>query len=189
MAVIASILITSSVRLIPFGFMGQLWVQDKGELMILLATCAVCIFEDGALGLMVGCFLALLRNAADNNVALVTFVDGGVVFVGQLSFVNSLDAENRIVDWIEETQPTGGVQIDLTKLTYCDVDAADVFINLNKKFGKDYSITFVGVEESKSGAKDQEWYLNLVGDGKVAEEGGEKELFAVSSEYIANNGY
>lgn len=146
MAVIASILITSSVRLIPFGFIGQLWKEDKSDLGILLATCAVCIFEDGALGLMVGCFLALLRNAADNNVAGMKFANGGVVFRGQLSFVNSLDAENRIVDWIDETQPKGGIQLDVAELTYYDVDAADVFKNLLKKYGKEYSISFVGAE-------------------------------------------
>lgn len=121
---------------------------------------------------MVGCFLALLRNAADNNAAILTFGDGGVVIVGQLSFVNSLDAENRIVDWIEATKPTGGIQIDLTRLTYCDVDAADVFKNIFKKYGSEYNITFVGVEDSKSGVKDQEWYLNLV-SGEKAAEGGE----------------
>lgn len=146
MAVIASILITSSVRLIPFGFIGQLWKEDKADLGILLATCAVCIFEDGALGLMVGCFLALLRNAADNNVASMKLAgDGGVAFRGQLSFVNSLDAENRIVDWIEETAPTS-IQIDVTELTYYDVDAADVFKNLLKKYGKEHNISFVGAE-------------------------------------------
>jgi len=109
MAVIASILITSSVRLIPFGLMGQLWNQDKGELAILLGTCAVCIFEDGALGLMVGCFLALLRNAADNNKALLKFANGKIYFRGQLSFVNGLHAENKIEDWINDTQPVTGV--------------------------------------------------------------------------------
>ena len=109
MAVIASILITSSVRLIPFGLMGQLWGQDKGELAILLGTCAVCIFEDGALGLMVGCFLALLRNGADNNKALLKISDGKIAFRGQLSFVNGLHAENKIVDWIDETQPVTGI--------------------------------------------------------------------------------
>ena len=67
MAVIAAILITSSVRLIPFAIMHDLWKRDMAELGILLITFFFCIFKDGAFGLIVGCFLSLLRNAANNN--------------------------------------------------------------------------------------------------------------------------
>jgi len=41
--------------------------------------------------------------------------------------------------------------LDLSELTYYDVDACDVFKNILKKYGKDYNISFVGAEESESG--------------------------------------
>lgn len=67
MPVIASILMTSAFRLVPLKVMGQLSKEDKPDLLILLLTTIVCIFGDGALGLLAGGFLTLMRNAANNN--------------------------------------------------------------------------------------------------------------------------
>ena len=168
MAVIASILITSSFRLIPFGYMAQLWTQDKVELAILLTTTCFCVFLDGAFGLMVGCFLSLLRNAANNNTGNLKINGDTVAFQGQLSFVNSLDAENKINDWIKETKPDGGnITFDVTDLTYIDVDASDVFKNLLKKYKGDYQINFVG---AGSVIENEEWYKAW--EGKTENEGG-----------------
>jgi SulP family sulfate permease len=63
MPVIASILITSSIRLIPFKVMEQLISVDFADFLILLFTTSVCIFVDGAIGLIAGSFVCLLRSA------------------------------------------------------------------------------------------------------------------------------
>jgi len=63
MAAIAAILITSSCRLIPKKIMAQYWTLDKANLGILIFTCAACIFIDGAMGLLIGAMVCLLRNA------------------------------------------------------------------------------------------------------------------------------
>jgi MFS superfamily sulfate permease-like transporter len=169
MAVIASILITSSVRLIPFGYMGQLWTQDKAELAILLTTTAFCVFLDGAFGLIVGCFLSLLRNAANNNTGNIKFKGDTIIFQGQVSFVNSLDVENKINDWIKENMPDGGnITFDVSDLTYIDVDASDVFKNLLNKYKANHQIDFVG---DCNLFENEEWYQAWAGKDKMAEGG------------------
>jgi hypothetical protein len=47
--------------------MYYLWSVDKVELFVLIFTAFVCIFEDGALGLLAGAFISLLINAVANN--------------------------------------------------------------------------------------------------------------------------
>jgi MFS superfamily sulfate permease-like transporter len=64
MAVIASILITSSCRLIPKKIIAHLFHLDKLECFILLFTGALCVLVDGALGLLIGGGIALLVNAS-----------------------------------------------------------------------------------------------------------------------------
>ena len=64
---IAAILFTSACRLIPFKYMYYLWSVDKVELFVLIFTAFVCVFEDGALGLLAGAFISLLINAVANN--------------------------------------------------------------------------------------------------------------------------
>jgi MFS superfamily sulfate permease-like transporter len=97
MPVIASILMTSAFRLVPLKVMTQLAKEDAPELFILIFTTAVCIFGDGALGLLAGGFIALMRNAANNNYGYMSFsLEGEVLHVGltgQLSFINALDIE------------------------------------------------------------------------------------------------
>ena len=63
MPIIASILMVSATRLIPVTCMKELWRIDKVEFAILIVTMLICVFMDGALGLMIGGAIALLRNA------------------------------------------------------------------------------------------------------------------------------
>jgi SulP family sulfate permease len=63
MPVIASILITSAVRLIPFDMIQYLFKIDKFECFILLLTAGICIYADGAMGLMYGGLFTLLNYA------------------------------------------------------------------------------------------------------------------------------
>jgi MFS superfamily sulfate permease-like transporter len=81
MPVIASILINSAFRLIPTHLMLQLFKEDKSELVVLIITTMICIFGDGALGLIAGGFIALMRNAANNNQGYISFQEDGDVLV------------------------------------------------------------------------------------------------------------
>ena len=63
MAVIAAILITSACRLVPKAIIKQLWNVDKFEFWILIITWLVCVFKDGAVGLMLGAFLSFLKQS------------------------------------------------------------------------------------------------------------------------------
>lgn len=47
----------------PFNGMIRLWKKDKENLAILILVFLVCILLDGAIGLIVGIVVALLRNA------------------------------------------------------------------------------------------------------------------------------
>lgn len=63
MAVIAAILITSACRLVPKTIMRQLWNVDMFEFNILIITWLICVFKDGAVGLMIGAFLSFLKQS------------------------------------------------------------------------------------------------------------------------------
>ena len=137
MAVIASILITSSVRLVPFGIMHDLWKRDLVELAILLTTFVFCIIKDGAFGLMIGCFLSLLRNAANNNTGHFEIESRGssslsVKVYGQLSFINGLHFENSINDAIKKESPKV-VFFEVSDLNFIDVDGMDAIKNIIMK--------------------------------------------------------
>jgi len=62
-AVIAAILMTSACRLVPKTIMRQLWNVDKFEFWILIITWLICVFKDGAVGLMIGAFLSFLKQS------------------------------------------------------------------------------------------------------------------------------
>lgn len=60
---IAAILIVAATRLIPFKVMKQLWNYDINEFVILLIVTMICVGVDGAIGLMVGGVISILRTA------------------------------------------------------------------------------------------------------------------------------
>jgi SulP family sulfate permease len=64
MPVIASILITSACKLVPKKIIAHLFHLDKFECFILLFTATLCVFVDGAFGLMIGGVVTLLVNAS-----------------------------------------------------------------------------------------------------------------------------
>lgn len=67
MSVIASILVTSSCRLVPMTVMKQLWNADIGEFWILIVTWLICVFKDGAVGLLIGAFISFLKMAKNSD--------------------------------------------------------------------------------------------------------------------------
>lgn len=133
MAVIAAILITSSIKLCPLTFIGQLWREDKIELLILIVTTTTCVFVDGAVGLMVGCFVSLLRNASSNNQIHLKFYKDPrgtlqIKCIGTLTFINCLDFEIKVIDMIKKENPSK-VIFEMNSLTRIDVDGVDAIKN------------------------------------------------------------
>lgn len=105
MPCIAAILIVAATRLCPFTVIKELWVYDKAELIILFLTTAICVFMDGAIGLMVGAIISLLRTAikTQRGRTVESHVEGQVLvltFRGQMSYVNSLEVETAALDLI-----------------------------------------------------------------------------------------
>ena len=147
MPVIASILMTSAFRLVPLKIMTQLAKEDTPELFILIFTTTICVFGDGALGLLSGSFVALMRNAASNNYGYLSFSTKSDTFTlqvditGQLSFVNALDIEIKVVDKIREVNPSC-VIINLSAMKYIDIDGIDCLKNIHK-LKKSYNFGFV----------------------------------------------
>ena len=86
--------------------MGNLLQQDPSEFVVLIFTWLVCIFVDGAVGLMAGGVIALLRFAALNWVCQVyDNKEGEVKFIqleGNLNYINCGDAEIKIFDHLAE---------------------------------------------------------------------------------------
>ena len=146
MPVISSILMTSAFRLIPFKVMKQLINEDMPDFGILIFTFCVCIFMDGALGLLAGGFLALMRNAANNNTGYLSFERDGDVMVatvtGQLSYINGLDVEVSILDRIK-SDSLQYLVIDVSGLKYIDLDGIDAMKNIKKLGGKTCTLSFV----------------------------------------------
>jgi len=66
---IAAILIVAASRLIPFSVMADLINYDIAEFIILIVTCAICVLVDGAVGLMVGGIVSILRTAIKTSLS------------------------------------------------------------------------------------------------------------------------
>lgn len=102
MPVIAAILITSAVRLVPFKVMGDLLKVDKADFFVLIFTTYVCVFVDGAFGLIAGSFVCLLRNAVNSGKSLKKEWVGDNTLVirllDNLTFINAADIEDLIIE-------------------------------------------------------------------------------------------
>jgi len=102
---IAAILIVAASRLIPFAVMSDLLNYDIAEFVILIVTCLICVFVDGAVGLMVGGVVSILRTAiktSQSECCQTRMSDEGTVLIvsysGQISYVNALQAEKIAKD-------------------------------------------------------------------------------------------
>ena len=93
MPVIAAMLMSSAFRLFPFHFMEYLYQVDKFDLAILAFTTCICMFVDGALGVIMGTFISLLRNALTTVHGEVKFEQDEdylmVKISGNLNFISS----------------------------------------------------------------------------------------------------
>lgn len=165
MSVIAAILMTSAFRLMPLSVMGQLLKEDIPELIILLATTFVCVYIDGAFGLLTGCFLCLLRNAANNTSGQIETAYEeptlNVYIAGQLSYINGLGVEISAIDAIKKDTPEF-VVLNCEKVQFIDVDGVQTLLNIMKlSKHKDFSIVLPKNEEAKTFITNSQWYLGL----------------------------
>ena len=105
MAVIASILITSSCRLVPKTIMRQLWNVDRTEFNILIITWLICVFKDGAVGLLIGAFLSFLKQSEkQSETQMKVYNEADVLRVelnGSLDYINGLHFEVEVNKQIE----------------------------------------------------------------------------------------
>ena len=101
MPCVAAILITSACRLVPIAVIKELWVIDKAEFVILFITAGVCVFKDGATGLMVGAIISILRTAIKSQSAdtVDEMESSGIHHItvrGQVSYISALKVETQL---------------------------------------------------------------------------------------------
>ena len=144
MAVIASILMTSACRLVPKTIMRQLWNVDKVEFWILIVTWLICVFKDGAVGLLIGSFLAFLKQSEKSSETQVQIdMEEKLMKVeldGSLDYINGLHFEIKVFDEINEQQPEF-VTVNLSRIVFVDIDGLFILQNLFKK--KDVKVVMV----------------------------------------------
>jgi len=113
--------------------------------VVLIFTWLVCIFVDGAVGLMAGGVIALLRFAALNWLSQIyEKKEGSVKYIqleGNLNYINCGDAEIKIFDYLAEGDYKAYV-IVLDDQGYIDPDGVDC---LEKCFKKKKNIFLVTV--------------------------------------------
>lgn len=61
---VAAILVTASLRMVPYGFLAELWAKDRAGLSTLWTVTGLCLILDPAFGLLIGIFVAHMQNAA-----------------------------------------------------------------------------------------------------------------------------
>ena len=139
MPCIASILITASCNLIPVKVIRALWRVDKGDLGILLFTFAVCVLEDGAIGLVLGACVALLRVAVSTGNAIIdTIHDEGfsgnrldvlVLKKHDMTYLVALDTESELLARFKAYKAAGEVKyvvLDFSEMELLDLDGLQV---------------------------------------------------------------
>ena len=151
MSIIASMLITSAFRLLPVDVMKTMWKHDKAEFFILVLTALVCIFVDGAMGLMAGSFISLLRHAVNSGEAEIDISEneGSELKItpdGPINFINTIDFGIKTVDAVKATSSTT-VVIDLTTVTHIDCDGLENLEKIVNSAPKDAKIVFIAQKE------------------------------------------
>lgn len=144
MAVIASILMTSACRLVPKTIMRQLWAVDKFEFWLLIVTWLICVFKDGAVGLLIGSFIAFLKQSEKSSDTQIHFnMEDKLMMVeldGSLDYINGLHFELEVLDKVNDQQPEF-VTVNLSRIVFVDIDGLFILQNLFKK--KDIKVIMV----------------------------------------------
>jgi SulP family sulfate permease len=125
MACIAAILMTSACRLVPKTIIAELWKVDRFEFWILIITWLICVFKDGAVGLLIGAFLSFLKQSEKTSeTQLQLETDGKFLNVeldGSLDYINGLHFETKVFDKINEDKPEFTI-VNLSRALFVDID-------------------------------------------------------------------
>lgn len=125
MSIVASILITSACRLVPKKFIYETFVADKFECALIIITTASCVLIDGALGLLIGSFIALLHHAVKSATPVIeTSYDDDftrVTVSGNVDFLNAADFELKVMTVWENSE--NDVIVTLKQAKVFDFDA------------------------------------------------------------------
>jgi len=171
MPVIASILLTSAFRLMPLKVMWHLIAIDISEFIILLFTTFVCVFVDGAIGLIAGSFICLLRNAVKSSktqykheveVDLNSTQLLVISFFDNLTFINAGEIEVAMLDLIKKTKPDF-VVFDCSEVENIDADGLEALQNLFK-FQKYYTMALVLQKTSTNVIENSGWFKKAADD-------------------------
>lgn len=172
MCIIASILITSSCRLVPMTVMKQLWQCDRSEFFLLIITWLLCVFFDGAAGLLIGSFLSFLKLSKLTSEAQM-FVNNvedyqsngdkktimSVELEGSLNYINTVHFETQILDKVNDESPDY-VVINLNNVRFVDIDG---LISLDKVFKrKKEEIALVVKEYDENSVLAKSWWFQSV---------------------------
>jgi SulP family sulfate permease len=160
---IAAILVVASLRMMPWGYLGMLWAEDRPGFVICWITGIICFVVDPVVGLLLGCLIAFARDAMSARIAarsaggavstqlLETKV--GVVaeisITGPIKYANAIAlvkaAKASIMDTNSSTGPGVGagaavtqVVIDVTHVTYIDTDGLDELKKMVAKFAETF---------------------------------------------------
>jgi len=136
MACIAAILMTSACRLVPKTIIAELWNVDRFEFWILIITWLICVFKDGAVGLLIGAFLSFLKQSEKTSETQLQIESDGkflkVELDGSLDYINALHFETKVFDKINEDKPDFTC-VNLSRALFVDIDG---LIVLKQLFGK-----------------------------------------------------
>lgn len=170
MCIIASILITSSCRLIPITVMKQLWQCDRCEFFLLIITWLLCVFFDGAAGLLIGSFLSFLKLSKLSSEAqmLCDTISSNtkksiltVELEGSLNYINTVHFETKILDKINEEEPDF-VVINLNRVLFVDMDG---LLSLDKVFKKKKGeVALIVKEYDENSVMAKSWWFNQIKD-------------------------
>ena len=64
MPTIAAVLAVAAARMLPWGYLAELWAHDRADFYLCALTATLAVASDMIVGLLVGTVVALLRNAA-----------------------------------------------------------------------------------------------------------------------------
>lgn len=64
MPTIAAVLVVAAARMLPWGYLAELWRHDRADFYLCMLTATLAVSSDMIVGLLVGTVVALLRNAA-----------------------------------------------------------------------------------------------------------------------------
>ncbi|EKX48565.1 hypothetical protein GUITHDRAFT_136674 [Guillardia theta CCMP2712] len=186
---VASILVVSSVRMIPMHFLHDLWKNDKSHFGLCMFTAAVGIWSDPVEGLLGGMLIAFLMGAMSSNTASGAVVmeksevmlDGeelpaGIVQItGPVTYANGEGIMKRSLD-VMEFSPVMCV-LDLSRVTEMDMDGGEaverLVVSLQKRMKSNAQnltgggqVAFVGIPNSIKHVLHSQHHIKEVLEGR-----------------------